>query len=76
MLFEAISRLWAKFFLRSELSKLKALLHKALLQTSIHFPAAQHDIVQHLMHHIVDGIEEHGHRGHLPCGPLSGYGMC
>lgn len=60
MLFEAISRLWAKSFLRSELSKLKALLHKALLQTSIHFPAAQHDIVQHLMHHIVDGIEEHG----------------
>ncbi|DBA88823.1 TPA: hypothetical protein ACH3X1_016441 [Trebouxia sp. C0004] len=46
--------------MRSELPKLKTLLHKALLQTSIHFPGAQHDIVQHLMHHIADGIELHG----------------
>ena len=60
MLIEATSRLWAKSFLRSELPKLKALLHKALLQTTIHFPGAQHDIVQHLMHHIADGIELHG----------------
>lgn len=60
MLFEAISRLWAKSFRRSELPKLKATLHKALLQTCIHFPGAQHDIIQHLMHHIVDGIEANG----------------
>ena len=60
LLFEAISRMWAKSFNRSELPKLKALLHKALLMTSIHFPGAQHDIIQHLMHHTVDSIEANG----------------
>ena len=60
LLFEAISKIWSKTFQRSQLPKLQALLHKALLMTSIHFPAAQHDIIQHLMHHIVDGIEANG----------------
>ncbi len=76
LLFEAISRIWSKIFQRSQLPKLQALLHKALLMTSIHFPGAQHDIIQHLMHHIVDGIETSGHLGHLPCGRLNACGMC
>ncbi len=47
-------------FFSARSPKLQALLHKALLMTSIHFPGAQHDIIQHLMHHIVDGIEANG----------------
>ncbi|KAL0029100.1 hypothetical protein WJX77_006704 [Trebouxia sp. C0004] len=60
LLFEAISRVWSKMFQRSQLPKLQALLHKVLLMASIPFPGAQHDIIQHLMHHIVDGIEANG----------------
>lgn len=50
MLIEAISRLWAMSFMQSELPKLKA---------SIQFPGAQHNIVQHRVHHIADGIKLH-----------------
>jgi len=45
---------------RSELPALKQLVHGALTHASIVFPVYQHDIIIHLMHHIVDGIEQHG----------------
>ena len=60
LLFEAMSRIWAKTFQRSQLPNLRALMHKALLMTSIHLPAAQHDMIQHLLHHVVDNIETNG----------------
>ena len=31
--------------------------HKALLITSIRLQAAQHDMVQHLLHHVVDDVQ-------------------
>ena len=60
MVCEALSRLWAKSFKRSELPVLKSLVHTALLKFGICFPVYQHDITQHLLHHVVDGIEDHG----------------
>lgn len=60
MLMEALNRLWAKSFKRSELGKLQKLVHGALTHISILFPLYQYDIIAHLLHHIVDGIAEYG----------------
>ena len=60
MVLEALNRLWAKSFKRSELKSLQELVHGAVLHTSVAFPVYQHDMIVHLLHHVVDGITENG----------------
>ena len=60
MMFEAINRLWAKSFKRSELESLKKLMHRALLRMHVQLPSVHHDIIMHMLHHIVDSIDELG----------------
>ena len=60
MLMEALNRMWAKSFQRSKLDSLRQLVHGALTHASILFPSYQYDIIVHLLHHVVDGIEEYG----------------
>ena len=60
MLFEYVGRLWAKTFKRTELPALRRQLDRALAQCSLHFPVSQHDLIVHLLHHVVDSIELHG----------------
>ena len=62
MVFEALGRLWAKSFKRSELDSLNKLVHRALLHVHvhIHLPSVHNDILIHLLHHIVDDIHKHG----------------
>ena len=38
MVFEALNRLWAKTFIRSELPAIKRFVHQALLQAHRHLP--------------------------------------
>lgn len=59
MLFEALGRLWAKSFKRSQLKHLELLVQRALIQVHIYMPATN-DIVMHLMHHIASGISVNG----------------
>ena len=56
MLFEGLGRLWAKTIKQSELPALRQLLNRALAHCSLYFPVSQHDLIVHLLHHVLDSI--------------------
>ena len=56
VLFEGLRRLWAKTFEQSELPALRQLLKRALAHCSLCFPVSQHDLIVHLLHHVVDSV--------------------
>lgn len=59
MLLEALGRLWAKSFKRSQLKPLECFVQRALIQLHFYMPATNY-IVMHLTHHIALGISVNG----------------